>query len=119
MSVHCFVFQSRGGGTSLATAVLEDEVLAEQGEEASLLSGCRALLRSVTKVSLAQPQPFLGSLARERCGRVWEPLYGNFHSLHFYFIWKASIIEFLKFFEPQYMRQTKQCIVRMKFLLKV
>ena len=45
------VFQSRGGGSSLATAVLEDEVLAEQGEEASLLSGCRALLRSVTKVS--------------------------------------------------------------------
>ena len=45
-----FVLQSRGGGTSLATAVLEDEVLAEQGEEASLLSGCRALLRSVTKV---------------------------------------------------------------------
>ena len=48
------MFQSRGGGTSLATAVLEDEVLAEQGEEAlSLLSGCRALLRSVTKVSLS------------------------------------------------------------------
>ena len=45
------MLQSRGGGTSLATAVLEDEVLAEQGEEASLLSGCRALLRSVTKVS--------------------------------------------------------------------
>lgn len=43
-------FQSRGGGTSLVTAVMEDEALAEQGEEASLLAGCRNLLRAVTKV---------------------------------------------------------------------
>ena len=33
------------------TAVMEDEALAEQGEEASLLAGCRNLLRAVTKVS--------------------------------------------------------------------
>ena len=32
------------------TAVMEDEVLAEQGEEASLVAGCRTLLRAVTKV---------------------------------------------------------------------
>ena len=32
------------------TVVMEDEVLAEQGEEASLLAGCRSLLRAVTKV---------------------------------------------------------------------
>lgn len=32
------------------TAVMEDEALAEQGEEASLLAGCRNLLRAVTKV---------------------------------------------------------------------
>ena len=32
------------------TAVLEDEVLAEQGEETSLLSGCRTLMRAITKV---------------------------------------------------------------------
>lgn len=44
------LFQSRGGGTSLVTAVMEDEALAEQGEEASLLAGCRNLLRAVTKV---------------------------------------------------------------------
>ena len=29
---------------------MEDEVLAEQGEEASLVAGCRTLLRAVTKV---------------------------------------------------------------------
>ena len=34
------------------TAVMEDEVLAEQGEEASLVAGCRTLLRAVTKVFL-------------------------------------------------------------------
>ena len=30
---------------------MEDEVLAEQGDESSLLSGCRNLLRAVTKVN--------------------------------------------------------------------
>ena len=39
-------------------------MLAEQGEEAcSLLSGCRALLRSVTKVSQHSPLPPLSSLS--------------------------------------------------------
>lgn len=36
------------------TAVMEDEALAEQGEEASLLAGCRNLLRAVTKVSCGE-----------------------------------------------------------------
>lgn len=44
--------QSGGGGSNLVTAVLEDEVLAEQGEETSLLSGCRTLMRAITKVLL-------------------------------------------------------------------
>ena len=42
------------------TAVMEDEALAEQGEEASLLAGCRNLLRAVTKVSKYSPLKILG-----------------------------------------------------------
>ena len=42
------------------TAVMEDEALAEQGEEASLLAGCRNLLRAVTKVSKYSPPKILG-----------------------------------------------------------
>ena len=40
----------------------------------------------------------------------------SFHLFHFEGFYK---IEFLKFFEQQYMRQTKQCIITMKFPLKV
>ena len=46
-----------GGGGSLATAVLEDEVMAEQGEETSLLSACRALITAITKVSILKYLP--------------------------------------------------------------
>ena len=42
------------------TAVMEDEALAEQGEEASLLAGCRNLLRAVTKVSKYSPPKIVG-----------------------------------------------------------
>ena len=45
------------------TVVMEDEVLAEQGEEASLLAGCRSLLRAVTKVSMEE---------RRRCINIHE-----------------------------------------------
>ena len=46
-----------GGGGSLATAVLEDEVMAEQGEETSLLSACRALITAITKVFILKYLP--------------------------------------------------------------
>ena len=39
---------------------MEDEALAEQGEEASLLAGCRNLLRAVTKVSKYSSQKIVG-----------------------------------------------------------
>ena len=42
------------------TAVMEDEVLAEQGEEASLVAGCRTLLRAVTKVrGISKPRQII------------------------------------------------------------
>ena len=46
----CWWVQSGGGGGSLATVILEDEVMAEQNQDTSLLSACRSLMTAITKV---------------------------------------------------------------------
>ena len=44
--------QSGGGGGNLANTILEDEVMAEHNEDTSLLSACRNLMTSITKVRI-------------------------------------------------------------------
>ena len=44
--------QSGGGGGNLANTILEDEVMAEHNEDTSLLSACRNLMTSITKVRM-------------------------------------------------------------------
>ncbi len=52
--------QSGGGGGNLATVILEDEVMAEQNQDTSLLAACRSLMTAITKVSLTSPLRYTG-----------------------------------------------------------
>ena len=46
------VVKSGGGGGNLANTILEDEVMADHNEDTSLLSACRNLMTSITKVGI-------------------------------------------------------------------
>ena len=50
--IYFVLVQSGGGGGNLANTILEDEVMAEHNEDTSLLSACRNLMTSITKVRI-------------------------------------------------------------------
>ena len=54
--------QSGGGGGNLANTILEDEVMAEHNEDTSLLSACRNLMTSITKVRIYDVRYFLKNI---------------------------------------------------------